>query len=99
MINALQQAQIEESDRKKIRQAYWVSVCLPPLGLFIAAYYALSDKPDGKHVALNCVIFTLVALLVAWGVGALMLASLTPGQTSQMQNIDVNALKNALQQQ
>jgi hypothetical protein len=98
MINALEQAQRDEIDRRKKRRAYLVSVILPPFGLFFAAYYALGDKPDGKRVAINCVILTVVTIAVAWGIGWLILSSAGPEKTSSIENINVKELERLLQE-
>lgn len=101
MLNALAQAQRDEMDQKKRRRAYWVSVVLPPLGLVVAAYYALKGGPDGRRVAINCVILTAIALFLAWGISQLLFASVTPEQTDQLKTLnvsDLNGLKGLLKQ-
>ncbi len=98
MINALTQARQEEIDQRKKRTAYIVSVALPPFGLFYAAYYAFGGKPDGKRVAITCVILTALSALLAWGIGALILGSLGPDTTSQIQSINAADLQKLLQQ-
>jgi len=98
MINALAQAERDEIDARKRKRAYLVSVILPPFGLIYAAYYYFGDKPDGKSVAINCVILTLVSFLVAWGIGALMFACMTPDQTTQIQNVNADQVKQMLQE-
>ncbi len=91
MISALEQAQQEETAAKKKRWAYLISVCLPPLGLFFAARYYFSDKPDGKRIALTCLILTAIALLLAWSIGAALLGS-SSGGVGQAGNVtSINA--------
>ena len=97
MINALERAKAEEVDRKKARWAYVGSVVLAPLGLFIALYYALSGKPGGKRIALNCVIITVVMLVVGWLTLKMFLSTVTPDQMRQIQTVNPNDLKAILQ--
>jgi len=84
MISALEQTRQEEVAAKKKRWAYLVSVGLPPLGLLVAVRYYFSDKADGKRVALICVILTIVAALIAWGVTSLMLSGLGTAGDQQL---------------
>lgn len=97
MINALEQARQEEIAQKKKKRAYFVSVVAPPLGLFFAVRYYFSDKPDGKRVALVCVVLTAFSFLVAWGVGSLFLSGAGPSvggdQLQQLQAINARTLK------
>lgn len=99
MASALDQARRDEVEGKKKNRAYWVSVCLPPLGLFYALRYYFSSKSDGKRVALICVILTAVSLLLAWGVSAMIMSSLpTSGlDLKQIESVNPNDLKSLLQ--
>lgn len=99
MISALEQAQRDEIDQKKKKRAYLVSVVAPPLGLLYAVRYFFSDKDDGKHVALICVLLTAIACLGVWLIGAMMFSG-GGGDTAlqQVQNINVGDLKGLLQQ-
>jgi hypothetical protein len=94
MISTLEQARREEVAAKKQHQAYLVSVGLPPFGLFFAAYYYFSDKPGGKHVAINCLILTGIALLIAWGITSLLMSSMgsTAGQLPAINAEDIRSL-------
>lgn len=97
MVNALEQARREGVDRRKKRWAYLISVAAPPLGLFFAAYYAWSGKPDRKRVAINCVILTAVSLFLAWAIAQMFFASLGPDVTSQLQSINADDIQRLLQ--
>lgn len=95
MINALEQSQREETDRKKKSRAYLVSVTVPPLGLIFALVYWFSGRDDGKHIAKVCIVLTVISLLIAWGIGALMVSSLGADQSAQLQTLkpeDVTSL-------
>lgn len=96
MMNALEQTRREGVDRRKKRWAYFVSVAAPPLGLFFAAYYAWSGKPDGKRVAVNCVILTVASLFLAWAIAQMFFASLGPDVTSQLQSINADDIQRLL---
>lgn len=92
MISALEQERREEIAAKKKRRVYLISITLPPLGLLIAAWYFFSDKPDGKRVALNCVILTAIAGLLFWGISALVSSSLGPNTDAQLKKVEnINA--------
>ncbi len=92
MIHALEQAQRDEIEESKKKKAYMVSVFLPPLGYFFALWYAFSDKPDGKKVAVNCVIITSVTLLLTFLIGKAIFASVPDNTGAQLQNINVTDL-------
>jgi flagellar basal body-associated protein FliL len=93
MVNALAQAQREEMDAKKKKQAYWISVIVPPAGLFIAAYYYFfSDTQGAKEVARNCLILTVIVLVVAYLVGEFVLASIPANTTAALQNVNITEL-------
>jgi len=99
MINALEQTRQEETAAKKRRWAYLISVGLPPLGLLVAVRYYFSDKPDGKRIALMCVIFTAIAALIAWGIGALMMNGLggSTGQAGQLPSVNAEDVRSLFQ--
>ncbi len=98
---ALDEAQSGDrvSPRTK-KWAYLVSVGLPPLGLFYAAWAFFSKKKDGKKVARNCVILTAGGLLLAWVSLALfksVIPSSTMNQLQTMSPSDLKDLKDILQ--
>ena len=88
-----------EVDGKKKNRAYLVSVCLPPFGLFYAARYYFSGKSDGKRVALICVILTVMSLLLTWGIGEMLMSSVSTSglDLKQLQSLNPNDLKALLQ--
>ncbi len=95
MINALEQSRREEIAQKKRSRAYIVSVTLPPLGLFFAAWYWFSGREEGRRVAKICLILTAISGALAWGLTALISSSMTADQTAQLQTFrpeDVTSL-------
>jgi hypothetical protein len=76
MLNALnkqtENGNVVSSKAKK--WAYWISVSVPPVGLFFAAYYYFSSEDDAKHVANICVILTIVCLAFIWMLGKTILS-------------------------
>lgn len=99
MLSALDQARQEEVEQSKKRIAYIVSVGLPPLGLLYAIRYYFSDKPDGKHVTLLCVLFTAISLLFALALGALLFSSAgdAVSNTPEVLNSNMDDLRELLQ--
>ena len=96
MMSVLEQSRQEEVDAKKKRRAYLVSVGFPPFGLLYAVRYFFSDKADGKHVALMCVILTVVSLAIGIGISALMF-SCSGVSLDQVQNVNVEDVRSLLQ--
>lgn len=98
-MTAMAQARQEETGRRKKRWAYLVSIGLPPLGLLCAAYYAFGSKPDGKRIAINCIILTAAALLLTWFVGKLFFDSLGGADvSSQLQDVKIDDLRRLFQE-
>lgn len=73
---ALAEADLNQTDPRRRKWAYLISVGAPPLGLLFAVWYAFSGKADGKRVALLCVIFTGLSLGIAVLLGSLVWSSL-----------------------
>jgi hypothetical protein len=98
-LNALAQAQQEETDAAQVRKAYWVSVMLPPLGLLYALYFLVRGKAGGGRVARNCALFTGASVLLVWGMGAVLSSAFTQEQSTQIQSVtpaDVKQLRQGL---
>ena len=64
MINALQKHQSNLLDVKQKRWAYLISLSVPPVGLFFALKFYLSDKDDGAQAAIICLVLTALAVLL-----------------------------------
>ena len=98
MMSTLAQAQQDEIEQSKKKKAYLISVVMPPFGLFYAVRYFFSGKDDGKHVALMCVLFTVISLLSAWAIGALLLSGAggTATNAPSALNVNVDDLRNLL---
>jgi hypothetical protein len=99
MVSALEQARRDEVEAKKKRNAYLVSICLPPLGLFYAVRWYFSGKDDGKRVAVMCAVLTATVLLIVWGIGRIFVSTVPAGTTDQLQqvkDINVNDLQDLL---
>ena len=89
---AMADAQMQEQNDKGKKKAYWISVLLPPLGLFVAAYYLLAGKPDAKRVALICTIITVIMLLGSWLLLKSFISSIPAEQMNQLQGVDPKQL-------
>ncbi len=66
MANALQQNEANRINGKTKRWLYLISVGVPPLGLFIGAYYFLSDKEDACSTAIVCIALTVFSILMTY---------------------------------
>jgi RsiW-degrading membrane proteinase PrsW (M82 family) len=85
---------------KRKKWLYLLSLGLPPIGLFFAAWYYFSPKKDGKHVALVCVIITAISALVFWLTLTMFFSLLPPQTLQQVQTLnpsDLNEIKDLLQ--
>ncbi len=97
MTNALEQSAQNEISAKKKKWAYLISLGLPPLGLFIAAWYLIGDKTDRKKVAAICAILTLISGLISWAIAKAVLSSVDTSSLNQIQNMHPDDLKSLLQ--
>jgi Na+-driven multidrug efflux pump len=96
MIAAMEEERQAEIETKKKRWAYLVSVGLPPFGLYYAYRYYFKGTPDGKRIALICVVLTVVSLLASWLIAQAFLASMGD-QLQQIQMLNADEYKDLLQ--
>ena len=82
---------------KMKKWAYLISLGLPPVGLGFAVYYYFSDKTDGRHVAIFCVVITIISALIFWATFASIFSSVPPGTLEQIQSLKPEDLNNIMQ--
>jgi hypothetical protein len=88
MISALEAQHADKSKAKIRRWVYLASIGLPPIGLFIAAYYYFfSEDSDRNQVAIWSAALTLFSLLIAYITFTVMLSTATQS-TGQSINLD-----------
>ncbi len=63
MINSLQKDRTNLVPDKARRWAYFVSLLVPPVGIFLAINFYFSDKDDAKIVGHTCVALTVVSII------------------------------------
>lgn len=97
MTNALEQARRNETDAKKKRQAYMVSILVPPLGFLYAARYYFSEKDDGKQIALMCVVLTIGGLAIGWIIGSAMFGNTPTGSLEQMKAVNLEEFRSLIE--
>jgi len=100
--DALEQASQVAADKRSHRGAYWISILLPPLGLLCALYYLFAKKPDGKKVAMYCVLLTIIALGITWYAGQVLLSAMgsdasTAAQLEQLQAMDIEDIRSLIE--
>ena len=78
------------------RWSYIISLLFPPVGIFIAIYFFLEDKRDGKTVAWVCIALTGLAILLTWMFLAMMLSS-SGTSIEQLQEINPDDLRQLLE--
>lgn len=74
-------------DKKKYHRAYWISILIPPFGLFYAIYYLFSGKLGSKKVALYCVILTIISFAITALASQLLFSSIDSSTDSQLQQL------------
>jgi|SRR3989344_586619 len=83
-IQALQNHEANEIPSRQKRWAYWISLALPPLGLFFAIKFYFSGKDDGRQAAIICAILTSFSCILFW---------LTSRALFSGTNVDLNQVK------
>lgn len=81
---------------KARKWSYAGSLLFPPLGVFIALYFFLSDEQDSNTVAWICLVLTAVIILLLWLSFSLLLSG-TGVSVDQIQEINPEELKQLLQ--
>jgi hypothetical protein len=98
MANALSNEKLNVVSAGAKKWAYLISVCLPPLGFFIAIkYYFFDTNDDAKSVAYACVFLTTISLLVIWGTGKLFSGGTTSSSLQQIEQIKPSDIQQILQ--
>lgn len=76
MLNALNKEKTNKVSSKAKKWSYFISIGLPPIGLFLAIkYYFFSEEDDATTVGNWCVALTLIAIGLIWLIGSIMLSS------------------------
>jgi hypothetical protein len=94
--SALAHAQQEQLPKKQLKRAYWVSLLLPPFGLYYAFKYFLSQEPGARRVGWVCLILTGVSLFFVWALAQLLFSS-TSGTLQQLQGITPQQIRDLTQ--
>ena len=75
MMNALQNSNTNVVSSKSKRWAYLISISIPFSGFLLALNYWMKDEDDARQVAWMCMVLTVVAAIMFWAGGALLLGS------------------------
>jgi hypothetical protein len=94
MANALSEHRDNRVSAKLRRWAYLISISAPPFGLMFALKFYFDDEEDAKHVALVCLILTVISIVMFFLFSGLLFSSagVTPAQIEQIKPADIMQL-------
>ena len=94
MVNALQNQNKNLISSKSKRWAYLISVGIPLSGFLFALNYYMKDEDDAKQVAWTCIILTVIAVIMFWAGGKLLLggSGTSVDQISKIKMQDIQQL-------
>jgi hypothetical protein len=86
MLNALNKESAFLTVKEK-RVAYFVSLLVPPVGLYFAAKFYKSGKEDGQSAAIMCILLTILSIASFWLMAKVLTGGSSGADLTQIKDI------------